>query len=91
MLEDETGVLKEKKEEILDAYSNFYQKLLTTPTAITEAEKEAEEIVNITMKGIEAISQCQIVPTIQNEALNSIINKLNKKKQRIDPTARMNI
>ena len=44
MMENENGDLVEEQEEILEVYKKYYQNLLTTKSAETVIEKEAEEI-----------------------------------------------
>ncbi len=80
VMQNESGVIVEEDEEILEVYENFYTKLLETRPGLTELEKESEVVVSIAMKAIELLAECQDNEEIDHETVHKIISSLKTKK-----------
>ena len=74
------GVMCEKVDEIKEIHADWFKELLTTREGQTKIEKEAEEIVEIVWKSMEAIARTQPPRITTKEEVEEIVKKLDPKK-----------
>ena len=79
-IEDENGIIKEDKEEILEEYGKYYQKLLETTKGETKMQKEAEVIVKIVISAMEILAEGEEPEKIDDVDLKKIVQGLKNKK-----------
>ena len=73
------GVKCEKPDEIKKIYQDWFQELLTTSPGVSDVEKEAEEIMEITWRSMLAISKRKPPRTTSYEQVE-VIKKLDPRK-----------
>ena len=74
------GVMCEEADEIKKIHADWFQELLTTRDGETKIEKEAEEIVEMVWKSMEAIAKRQPPRVTTGEEVQEIVKKLDPKK-----------
>ena len=74
------GVKCEKPDEIKKIYQDWFQELLTTSPGVSDVEKEAEEIMEITWRSMLAISKRKPPRTTSYEQVEEVIKKLDPRK-----------
>ena len=74
------GKMCEEPEEIKKIYMEWFQELLTTREGESKTEKQAEEIVEMVWKSMEAIAKKQPPRITSREEVQDIVKKLDPKK-----------
>ena len=76
------GERLEDKDEIMEAFVEYYEDLLTTPKGETEEEKEIEYIVKREVEGLISISEWEKKKLIEEEEAGKVIDSLKLKKSK---------
>ena len=77
---DNNGKKCEDPEEIKRVYADWYKDLLKTKNAVTDEEKEVEEIVEIQWRSMKAIAESQAPRVTTRKEVETVIKGLNAKK-----------
>ena len=80
VIEGENGERIEDQGKILERYKEYFQNLLETKKGETAVEKEAEEIIELTMGALELIDKAEAIEAIPEETLDKIMGGLKKRK-----------
>ena len=86
---DEEGKRKDNPEEIRQVYSRWYQNLLFTQNAETDAGKQAEEVIQLVSQSMEVIAATPRITSL--EEVDNVVKNLNPKKARDSDTWKNNL